>query len=33
MRGQAHCEPATGDYGHLGMDMVWAFMNRYRSDH
>jgi len=33
MPDQAHCEPATGDYGHLGMDMVWAFMNRYRSDH
>ena len=31
--GQAHCDPAIGEYGHLGMDIVWAFMKRYRLEH
>jgi polyhydroxybutyrate depolymerase len=27
---QAHCEPGTGEYSHLGMDLVWDFFSRYR---
>lgn len=27
---QPHCGPATGEYAHLGMDLIWTFMSRYR---
>jgi len=27
---QHHCMPATGDYAHLGMDLIWEFFGRYR---
>jgi polyhydroxybutyrate depolymerase len=30
MPDQARCEPPSGNYVHLGMDLVWDFMSRYR---
>lgn len=30
MPGQSHCEQPPGAYVHTGMDLVWAFMRRYR---
>lgn len=31
MPGQPHCQTPGGEYHHEGMDLVWAFMSRYRS--
>ena len=28
---QPQCQSSSGDYGHLGMDLVWEFMTRYRT--
>lgn len=28
---QLHCPSTSGEYAHLGMDLVWEFMKRYRS--
>lgn len=30
MPGQSHCQSTSGNYIHLGMDLVWGFMTRYR---
>ena len=30
---QARCETSSGDYVHLGMDLIWDFMSRYRIAH
>ena len=27
---QHHCPPESGDYEHLGMDLLWQFFSRYR---
>jgi len=32
MPGQDHCPSATGESQHLGMDLAWEFMSRYRND-
>lgn len=29
---QDRCVSATGDDIHLGMDLIWQFMSRYRTD-
>lgn len=29
--GQAHCESPSGEYVHLGMDLIWGFFSRYRA--
>lgn len=29
--GQPHCPSASGAYEHLGMDLVWGFLSRYRT--
>jgi polyhydroxybutyrate depolymerase len=31
MPDQTHCQSSSGDYVHLGMDLVWQFMSRYRT--
>ena len=31
--GQQHCESGSGDTINLGMDLIWQFMSRYRSNH
>jgi polyhydroxybutyrate depolymerase len=32
MPDQARCELPSGDYVHLGMDLIWDFMSRYHTD-
>jgi polyhydroxybutyrate depolymerase len=29
--GQSHCQSPSGEYIHLGMDLIWEFMTRYRT--